>query len=196
MHQSANLNKYTTSNRLYRWHIDAFHSHLTSLARTTNPARILDAGCGEGHLSQAFKSSMPHAAIEGIDHSHEAIEYARKQFGDVASFDQGDIHALPFETNSFDLVVCSQVLEHLDNPEQAITELKRVSRSYVLISVPLEPYFKFFNDISRALRISPDPGHVQFWTRKTFPEFIGKHFEHFEHSTLHYYQAALARSIT
>lgn len=192
MHQSANLNKYTTSSRLYRWHIDAFHNHLTSLAASTQAKTVLDAGCGEGHLSEALKRRLPKSQIKGIDYSHDAIQYAQNNFGEVATFEQGDIHALPFDDGSFDLVVCSQVLEHLTEPARALEELKRVARSYVLVSVPLEPYFKFFNDISRKLGISPNPEHVQFWTRKTFPLFVGAHFDKFEHSTLHYYQAALA----
>ncbi len=191
-YRSANLNKYTTSNGLYRWHIDSFHRHLVDLARQSNPLRILDAGCGEGHLTVELRKAFPEIRIDSIDFSEGAIDYAKNTFGDTANFSTGDVHHLDFDDNQFDLVVCSQVLEHLPKPEIAVQELKRVSKKHVLISVPLEPYFKFFNDISRALGISPDPEHLQFWNRKTFPAFVEPHFSDAKFSTLHYYQTALA----
>ncbi len=190
-YSSANLNKYTTTNSVYRWHIETFHKHLVALGLSTRPLTILDAGCGEGHLSSAFHNAAPNIQIVGVDASSEAIEFANDSFSGVGHFSTADIFDLPFDDDSFDLTVCSQVLEHLDDPDKAIAELKRVSARHVLISVPLEPYFKFFNDISRFVGISPDPGHVQFWTKTSFPRFIDEHFEKSHVSSVHYYQSAL-----
>lgn len=191
-YSSANLNKYTTGNSLYRWHIETFHKHLVALGLSTRPTTLLDAGCGEGHLSQAFVSAWPSLDIVGVDASEDAINHANTLFPDAGEFFAADIFELPFSDNSFDLVVCSQVLEHLEKPGEAVRELKRVASQNVLISVPLEPYFKFFNDISRFIGISPDPGHVQFWSKSSFPKFIRKFFDSPSFSTVHYYQAALA----
>ena len=189
---SENLNKYNAPNGIYRWHLDAFQKHLVSRIESVSPAAILDAGCGEGFLCDAIKQRLPEARITGVDFSQGAIDYAAQRFPDAAKYGTADIHALPCADRSFDIVVCSQVLEHLDNPDKAVREIIRVSSGYILISVPLEPYFKWFKDIGRLLRISPDPGHVQFWTKKSFPEFIGKFFTDAEYSTLHYYQSVLA----
>lgn len=153
---------------------------------------MLDAGCGEGHLSNAFHLALPSLKIVGVDASEEAIDHARTLFPNTGEFFSGDVFKLPFNDDSFDLVVCSQVLEHLADPDEAVAELKRVSSGSVLISVPLEPYFKFFNDVSRFVGVSPDPGHVQFWTKTSFPEFIDRHFDDAAISAVHYYQVALA----
>lgn len=52
-----------------------------------------------------------------------------------------DIRNLSFKDNSFDIVLCQQVLEHIDEPVKAILELKRVYKNQLIISVPNEPFF-------------------------------------------------------
>ncbi len=156
-------------------------------------ASILDAGCGEGHVIDFIARQDPSLRLTGMDLDKEAIAYAEKQFGERATFRTGSLFKLPFSDNSFDTVMCSEVLEHLEDTDRAISELKRVARHHVLITVPREPYFKILNDISRSLGISPDPGHVNFWTKKTFQEFINSHFESPTFAWKHIYQLALAK---
>ena len=90
---------------------------------------ILDVGCGNG----VFLNTLPdkYHAI-GLDSSQEALKYVKTEAV------KGDIAALPFESKSFDLVTCLEVLEHLpfDTFNKAILELQRVSRKYIIISVP------------------------------------------------------------
>jgi len=52
-----------------------------------------------------------------------------------------DLHSLSYGDRSFDIVLCSQVLEHVADPVRAIAELKRVAKKKLIISVPNEPYF-------------------------------------------------------
>lgn len=54
-----------------------------------------------------------------------------------------DIQNLSFQDKSFDIVLCQQVLEHVPNPPKAISELKRVTKKQLIISVPHEPFFSF-----------------------------------------------------
>jgi len=90
---------------------------------------ILDVGCGNG----AFLNSLPdrYQAV-GLDSSQEALKYVKTKAI------HGDIAALPFESASFDLVTCLEVLEHLPSGvfEKALSELQRVSKKYIIISVP------------------------------------------------------------
>lgn len=190
-HRSANLNKYTTTNPLYRWHIDSFHARITELVSGFGPDSILDVGCGEGFLSAHLHAELKDVAFTGVDASEGAIEFARDSFGDVGLFEVGDIFDLRFADNSFDVVVCSEVLEHLTDPAAAVRELLRVARKAVVLTVPLEPYFKFFNDIARALKISPDPEHVQFWRHEQWQRFIKTLSPNATFSKLHYYQTAV-----
>lgn len=92
---------------------------------------ILDAGSEGNYLKELIQNS--HVKVTAMD-----IDPKRK---DVI---KGDIMALPFEDKKYDAVVCSQVLEHLENPIAAIAELKRVAKKQIIITVPNEPYFTLF----------------------------------------------------
>lgn len=190
-HESSNLNKYTTTNPVYRWHIGTFHDRIAALVKSQHPASILDVGCGEGFLSAHLHESMPDVSFTGIDASAGAIDFARDEFGNVGLFEVGDIFNLRFADNSIDVVICSEVLEHLEDPGSALKELMRVARRAVVLSVPLEPYFKFFNDVARALRISPDPEHVQFWNHARWQAFVLSYSPDAAFGTVHYYQTAI-----
>ncbi len=193
VYQSANLHKYTADNRIYRWHLQAVMDQLVELIDQAQPGSLLDAGCGEGFVAGDLARRRPEIAVTGVDLSPEAIAYAQERFGKLARFRTGSVYKLPFSDRSFDLVLCSEVLEHLDEPEKAIAELKRVARSHVLITVPLEPYFDWLNRVGRSLNLSVDPGHVNFWTKERFQDFIRIHFDEPRFAWKHIYQFALAR---
>lgn len=171
--------------------MEAFQRFVVSMIADAGPSSVLDAGCGEGHLLAALRHALPEAQLTGVDASVSAVEYARSSFGEAGTFLTGDLLALPFDADAFDVVVCSEVLEHLEDPAAAFAELRRVARRRVVLTVPLEPWFKFFNDIARALRISRDPGHVQFWSRSGFRDFVSALHPGATFDTLHYYQAAV-----
>jgi ubiquinone/menaquinone biosynthesis C-methylase UbiE len=190
-HRSANLNRYTTRSRLYRWHTAAFHDALYELVATSKPRTLLDAGCGEGFVANLIAERDPSIRITGIDASDEVVAFARRRFANAADFHVGSVFELPFEDDSFDLVMCSEVLEHLRDPLAAVRELTRVSRRHVLITVPREPVFQMLNDIGKALRLCGDPGHVQFWTKQSFQEYFEPHFAQADFSWKHTYQLVL-----
>jgi len=171
--------------------MDAFRRFLLSKIEPAQPSTLLDSGCGEGYLADELKRSFPGCRITGIDASEGAIDYARLHFGSSAELHVGDLFALPFPDRSFDVVVCSEVLEHLDDPARAFAELRRVARRRVVLTVPLEPWFKFFNDIARKVGISEDPGHVQFWTHDGFKQFVSGLHPGATFDRKHYYQAAV-----
>ena len=191
-YESPNHHKYTIDNRFYQWHLGRFMRRMYELLMEAEPERVLDAGCGEGFVVDYLARQNPDLRLTGVDLSEEAIAYAQAHFGERGTFRTGSVYKLPFSDNAFDVVVCSEVLEHLDDPARAVRELKRVARSHVLITVPREPYFKWLNDLGRLLRISPDPGHVNFWTAESFPAFVGEHFERVTYDRVHIYQLALA----
>ena len=93
---------------------------------------LADIGCGNGVFLNYLKANKPGLELLGIDRSETALKFVQtnKQVGGISS--------LPFADNSFDGVTCLEVIEHLPVPvyEQAIKELSRISRKYVIISVP------------------------------------------------------------
>lgn len=188
---SSNIRRHTATNPLYRWHMDAFHDRIFAFVEQAGPDSVLDAGCGEGFGLHDLAERDASLDLTGIDLDEEAVAYAQARFGEVASFDHGSILDLPYEDDARDLVLCSEVLEHLANPGDAVAELKRVARTHVLITVPLEPYFQALNDVAQWVGISGDPGHVQFWNHTGFQSFITTHFSDATFARKHIYQLAL-----
>lgn len=191
-HESRNLARYATNSRIYQWHTHAFHERVVEWVQRAAPASILDAGCGEGFATGFIAERMPTARVEGIDVSPGAIAYAQEHFGERVDYRVGSVYDLPYDDDSFDLVLCSEVLEHLDRPEDAVREITRVARRHVLLTVPLEPYFDALNRIGRAAGVGGDPGHINFWTRRGWTEFVGRQFGRVETDTRLIYNLALA----
>ena len=191
---TANEQKYTRNSRIARWHLDSVLQAIYDLLATTGATSILDAGCGEGFVTGYLAARDSTLSLTGVDLNQAAIDYAARRFGKHARFQTGSVYKLPFSDKSFDLVLCSEVLEHLSDPNFAVRELKRVAQSYVLVTVPREPLFKWTNDLSRALGFSMDPGHVNFWTVTSFRKYIRAHFADPTFARKHLiYQLALGR---
>ena len=96
-------------------------------------AWVLDVGCGKGFMMHDFKNLMPNLNIRGVDVSEYAIENALE---DMKPFVQtGNAKELPFEDNSFDLVISINTIHNLPLEEckQALREVERVSRKDAFI---------------------------------------------------------------
>src|SRR5262249_59414544 len=85
----------------------------------------------------------------------------------------GSVLSLPFAADSFDVVLCLEVLEHLQDPLPAVRELSRVARRGLILSVPYEPYFRIGNVLrgKHLSRLGAHPEHVQHSNRRTFRSF-------------------------
>ncbi len=97
--------------------------------------RVLDVGCGAGHYLRSFRQRIdPGIDYSGIDLTAHFIDLARKAFPEVETFAVGDVCDLEFTNNSFDVVLCMNVIPNLaPPPTRAIAELLRVSSKYVII---------------------------------------------------------------
>lgn len=97
---------------------------------------VLDVGCGAGHLTSKF-SDYGITHVKGIDVSPYRIHFARGKYR-RCNFEIGSITDLQENDNSFDLIAAIEVLEHIDDLKKAIKELKRVTKKWLLITVPFE----------------------------------------------------------
>jgi ubiquinone/menaquinone biosynthesis C-methylase UbiE len=104
----------------------------TILQQLKVPA-MLEVGCGPGVDYVGAIKTIPGINYTGVDLTTTMVEYCRKTFPS-ASFIQADIKQLPFTENQFDLVYCKDVLNHLDQWQDAFRELMRVSKKYVLVN--------------------------------------------------------------
>ena len=138
-HTGARLEDYShlskTGQRVVARYRRRFVSHTAGAVES-----ILEVGCGQGWLLKETGKAHPEAKLTGIDMRPEALEFARGLVPS-AEFVLQDVHELPFDDASFDLVICSDVLEHVETPATVVHEIRRVSRGFGVISVPHEPFF-------------------------------------------------------
>jgi SAM-dependent methyltransferase len=110
--------------------------HLLSALAHLQFDSVLDAGAAEGFTASVVGNYF-NCSVRCVDLSEEACRRARALFRlDALPM---DLHALGFADESFDVVLCSETLEHLSDPENAVREMLRVARKAVIISVPHEP---------------------------------------------------------
>lgn len=105
------------------WHTHKLSAVLSFVYK--NPKKILDTGCASGWFISRISNKFPDAECFGVDLYKDAIEYAKKRYKNI-SFTVADAHRLPYKNNSFDVVVSTEVIEHLNNPEIALGEIYRV----------------------------------------------------------------------
>jgi SAM-dependent methyltransferase len=92
-------------------------------------ADVLDIGCGYGYGSNLLSAKAK--SVTGIDYHPPAVEYAQSHYQaeNLKYLRHNANEPLPFEDNSFDLVVSSEVLEHIERQEDLVREVKRVGRN-------------------------------------------------------------------
>ncbi len=171
---TSNHRKHTSDNPLQRRLIDRFHHKVTGIVTDLRPATLLDAGCGEGFVVDIFQTAMPDVQIAGFDVLADSVKAAQLR-NPRANIAVGDIYNIDFADDSFDMVCCFEVLEHLHEPDRALKELARVAKNHVVLSVPHEPFFCLANAArGKNLDIRPrgsDPDHRNFWSRDKFAQF-------------------------
>lgn len=125
------------------WHQSRFRTISEMLP--SEAGKILDIGCHGGTFTGLIAAVTNTQEVYGIDISHKAIKFAKKRFPQF-NFQVADAQNLPFGAKFFDGVTCLEVLEHVDEPEKVLLEIKRVLKKngWALILVPTEnTLFKF-----------------------------------------------------
>lgn len=142
--------------------------------------KAIDVGCGIGFFLPILATCAN--KVTALDYSADILNYARfmaeKRNINNVDFVQGSISSLPFEDKSFDLIVCMSVLEHFQEPEQPLRELKRILApgGLLIAGYPTEtPLFRFLH--GKASRIMPKRRKIQkiFNREKPGGEFAAPH---------------------
>jgi 2-polyprenyl-3-methyl-5-hydroxy-6-metoxy-1,4-benzoquinol methylase len=146
------LTHYFTKERLRFY--DGVCSRLSGL--NIQPESVIDVGCGSGHLLAAIHELWPGATLRGVDFSPMSIALAERLHPRML-FQKFDIFDLYQMGCTFDLVLCTEVLEHLELADKAIDQLYSCCRpgGMIVLSVPNG-------------RIDTFSGHVNFWTPESF----------------------------
>lgn len=173
--------KYGSRNPIVKWIMKGFNSTLSDLVTKAKPESIHEVGCGEGYWVLHWNAQG--VIARGCDFSRDVIAIARENAINLglptSLFESKSIYDLNSDQDSADLVVCCEVLEHLESPEAGLQALQRITRRSLIVSVPQEPLWCVLN-LARGKYISRwgnTPGHVQHWSKGEFIQLVSKYFE-------------------
>ena len=175
--ETTNYEKFQTSNPVVGRLIDRFYAKVAGLVAEIEPDSVLDAGCGEGETLERLAALIPRV-VAGVDLNPESVEFTRRRIPD-GEFSVADVADLPFADDSFDLVFCLEVLEHIPDPGPALAELARVADRDIIVSVPSEPWFRL-GSLARGKYLSGwgnHPEHVNHWNPRSLREFLASRLE-------------------
>ena len=145
---------------------DAFHHHSNPLIRFVEHRRVntivklmdihkeacvLEIGCGAGNVIEKINSGK----LFGVDISRSILNKGKMKLNKKVHLFQGDAQNLPCKDEVFKQVICSEVLEHLLSPSEALHEMARIlePRGVGVISVPNELWINRIKSILVELRI-------------------------------------------
>lgn len=142
-----------------------FYDEVARVCARLSPDRVVDVGCGTGQLLRSLVDRMPVSPelVVGIDRSRTGIRRARALLPN-GTFVVADLYRLPLDAERFDLVLCTEVLEHVREPARAVGALCRLCApgGRVAITVPDGAQDSW-------------EGHVNFWDEDEFREFLAPH---------------------
>lgn len=132
---------------------------------------LLDAGCGTAPMVSLLSARYPDAQFTGIDLTPKMIEVARAKGLPNATFVCGDCENLPFEQDSFDVIICSQSFHHYPNPEKFFASVHRCLRPngrLILrdMTMPCRPLHWFVNNIELPFLNLLGYGDVHVYNRR------------------------------
>ena len=160
--------KYRSRNPVQRALIRRFVDRLHGLFVAANPvASVLEVGVGEGFISGFLSERFPAVEFSGADVCEQDLARLREKFPRIQTHCLS-IYDLPGVGREFDLVICAEVLEHLDDPQRGLAAVARVARERVIVTVPHEPWFLLSN-LARGKnlgRLGNDPEHLQHFGRR------------------------------
>ncbi|MCC6668552.1 MAG: class I SAM-dependent methyltransferase [Polyangiaceae bacterium] len=179
--------KYRARNPVQRALIRRFVTQVHALFLEAGPVEsVLEVGVGEGFLSGYLSEKLPEKRFTGVDVKQEDLDRLRAKFPRIATH-AASIYDAGRVPGSYDLVICAEVLEHVGDPDRALSALVALRPKHLLITVPHEPWFLLSNLLrgKNLTRFGNDPEHVQLFTAGRFERLLRRHLT-IERSTQSY----------
>jgi len=155
---------------------DPEHYHQKILNRIESNQVILDIGCATGYLGAIAKKNGNR--VYGIEISESAAKMAKEILDDVVVGNIEEID-LPYPEKYFDIIICSDVIEHLFDPEKVLIKLRKYVKigGKLMVSVPNIAHYSIrwmvlrgkweYEDVGAM-----DYGHLRFFTRETMAQLL------------------------
>jgi 2-polyprenyl-3-methyl-5-hydroxy-6-metoxy-1,4-benzoquinol methylase len=177
------FDKYGSTNPVVRRLMSGFEGALGRLFERAGPESVLDVGCGEGVLTHKWARALGDRPVLGVDLADPKLEAewrTRERSNlEFRAMTPEELQDLPFPDAAFDLAAAIEVLEHVPDPELALTEMARVAARHLLVSVPREPLWRALN-VARGAYVQDlgnTPGHVNHWSKSSFVKMAARHGE-------------------
>jgi 2-polyprenyl-3-methyl-5-hydroxy-6-metoxy-1,4-benzoquinol methylase len=172
--------KYGTANPIERRLVGRFMAQLSELVDRTAAREAHEVGCGEGEL--AILLARKGLRVRGTDAFPQVLEEARERARAAAveiDYEATAVEALDPERHGAELIVCCEVLEHLEDPQRALATFAQLARPWLIASVPREPLWRALNvaRLSYLSDLGNTPGHLGHWSKRGFVRFLSSRFD-------------------
>jgi len=170
--------KYRAKNPIKRRLIGRFVDRVTELFHDGGaPASVLEIGVGEGFLSGHLSGIHPKTKFSGVDIQESDLQLLRRKFPHIQTH-HGSIYDLSALPGGYDLVICAEVLEHLERPEDALDQIVKLGPKRVILTVPHEPWFMLSNLAmgKNVSRLGNDIEHCNHFTVPSFKKLLQSRF--------------------
>ncbi|WP_417238899.1 class I SAM-dependent methyltransferase [Bizionia sp.] len=168
--------KYENNGVIAKYLVSSYFKSVAKLVlKTQGVESAHEIGVGEGWSTMRLKKLVSN--LTGSEFVLSLVEIAKKNNPELNIFNES-VYELEFNDNSVDLVFLLEVLEHLDYPEIALEELKRISKKYIILGVPREPLWRFLNmcRFKYLKDFGNTPGHLNHWSKKGLIKLIEKKY--------------------
>ncbi len=168
--------KYEDENFVSKFLVDSYFKSVQKLldkVKDINSSH--EIGCGEGRSTVRLNKMV--SKLTASEYVNKLVDEAKKNNPTLNIF-QESVYELTYEDTSIDLVFLLEVLEHLDYPENALEEIKRISKKYLILGVPREPLWRFLNmcRFKYLKDLGNTPGHLNHWSKKAIIKLVEKKF--------------------
>lgn len=152
-----------------------WHTHKITLAKkiikNIDFLNCLDIGCASGFMTSEIYKAYPHARYWGVDIYDKAIEFAKKNYPHI-NFKKASATKLPFKDENFDLILCFETIEHVEDPKICLMEIKRILKKNGTAIITMDSGNLLFRIV------------WWFWEKTKGKVWQGAHLHPFHHNQL------------
>lgn len=167
-------------NLIHKKLIRGFMISLLQMLERTGKKEVYEFGCGEGQLMGVLHQNG--YKVAGFDLDETSVNIAKQNFislGHEVDIQIGDVYQKEVDVPNGGMVICCEVLEHLERPEEALNNIKEKTNGYFIVSVPREPLWCILNLVRGKYikNFGNTPGHINHWSKKKFVGLCAKYGE-------------------
>ena len=146
----------------------------SSLLQPRRSDLILDVGCGDGYQMSFITKHVQHAI--GIDTSFHKLKEGKRRVKE-ADFIRAAVQKLPFQPETFDKVLCLELLEHLKDPSKALNEIDLMlkKRGILIVSVPYKERIRMIQCVHCG-KLTPLYGHLHSFDEEKMSSILPRNY--------------------